>query len=73
MTLEIVEEKEHVPILMCLFQFPYIIVGARASICKARKNNWICRIKCSGHQDICAPQNLDEIIVLLSLKIDILH
>jgi hypothetical protein len=60
MTLEIDEEKEHVPILMCLSQFPWRIVGARVVICKARRNIWISRTKCSGHQNICAPQNLGD-------------
>jgi hypothetical protein len=73
MTLKIDEENEHVPILMCIFQFPWRIARARATICKAGRNIWISRTKCSGHQDICAPQNLEKIIVLPSIKDDVLH
>jgi hypothetical protein len=72
MTLRIDEEKKHVPILMCLSHFPWRIVRERATICKARRKIWNFRTKCSGHQNI-PPQNLEEIIVLPSIKDDVLH
>ncbi len=52
MIIGIDEEKEHVPILMCLSHFPWRIARARVAICKARRKIWISRTKCNGHQDI---------------------